>query len=172
MRVVGINRLAIRWNLAHGILGRCLLFISSVRICTIFARMRFFTFTGIRTQRARIVLLAAQGLQNTDIAEWLKSSRAGVAGKAPTFQHAFHADLDIVAEHGGAILAGHHGQSAAPGRVHQRARIGHGHRRAHSPSQHPTQPKPFIWTKTTRDILQKAIRANERLSSKQNATLH
>ena len=33
-------------------------------------------------------------------------------------------------------------------------------------------PKPFIWTKSARDILQKVIRANNRLSSKQNATLH
>ena len=31
------------------------------------------------------------------------------------------------------------------------------------------EPKPFIWTKSARDILQKVIRANSRLSSKQNA---
>ncbi|WP_075323818.1 IS630 family transposase [Acidithiobacillus albertensis] len=37
---------------------------------------------------------------------------------------------------------------------------------------HNTHPKPFIWTKTARDILQKVIRANSHLSSKQNATLH
>ena len=37
---------------------------------------------------------------------------------------------------------------------------------------HNTDPKPFIWTKSARDILQKVIRANSRLSSKQNATLH
>lgn len=37
---------------------------------------------------------------------------------------------------------------------------------------HNTDPKPFIWTKSARDILQKVIRANRRLSSKQNATLH
>lgn len=37
---------------------------------------------------------------------------------------------------------------------------------------HNTKPKPFIWTKSARDILQKVIRANTRLSSKQNATLH
>jgi transposase len=39
-------------------------------------------------------------------------------------------------------------------------------------AHHNTQPKPFIWTKSARDILQKVIRANRRLSSKQNATLH
>jgi transposase len=39
-------------------------------------------------------------------------------------------------------------------------------------AHHNTQPKPFIWTKSARDILQKVIRANENLSSKQNATLH
>ncbi len=33
-------------------------------------------------------------------------------------------------------------------------------------------PKPFIWTKSARDIQQKVIRANPRLSSKQNDTLH
>ena len=37
---------------------------------------------------------------------------------------------------------------------------------------HNTNPKPFIWTKSARDILQKVIRANGRLSSKQNAALH
>lgn len=37
---------------------------------------------------------------------------------------------------------------------------------------HNVKPKPFIWTKTARDILQKVIRANFRLSSKQNGTLH
>ncbi|EQB15486.1 hypothetical protein RLDS_11260 [Sphingobium lactosutens DS20] len=39
-------------------------------------------------------------------------------------------------------------------------------------AHHNTNPKPFIWTKNARDILQKVIRANSRLSSKQNATLH
>jgi transposase len=39
-------------------------------------------------------------------------------------------------------------------------------------AHHNKQPKPFIWTKSARDILQKVIRANSRLSSKQNATLH
>ena len=38
-------------------------------------------------------------------------------------------------------------------------------------AHHNTNPKPFIWTKSARDILQKVIRANRRLSSKQNATL-
>lgn len=39
-------------------------------------------------------------------------------------------------------------------------------------AHHTTQPKPFIWTKSARDILRKVIRANSRLSSKQNASLH
>jgi transposase len=39
-------------------------------------------------------------------------------------------------------------------------------------AHHNKDPKPFIWTKSARDILQKVIRANSRLSSKQNATLH
>jgi transposase len=39
-------------------------------------------------------------------------------------------------------------------------------------AHHNTNPKPFIWTKSARDILQKVIRANSRLRSKQNATLH
>ena len=39
-------------------------------------------------------------------------------------------------------------------------------------AHHNVKPKPFVWTKTARDILQKVIRANSRLSSKQNATLH
>ena len=39
-------------------------------------------------------------------------------------------------------------------------------------ANHNIDPKPFIWTKTAADILQKVIRANSRLSSKQNGTLH
>lgn len=39
-------------------------------------------------------------------------------------------------------------------------------------AHHNNDPKPFIWTKSARDILQKVIRANNRLSSKQNAALH
>ncbi len=39
-------------------------------------------------------------------------------------------------------------------------------------AHHNTKPKPFIWTKSAADILQRVIRANARLSSKQNATLH
>ncbi|MBA3756925.1 MAG: transposase, partial [Nitrosomonas sp.] len=39
-------------------------------------------------------------------------------------------------------------------------------------AHHNTNPKPFIWTKRVRDILQKVIRANSNLSSKQNETLH
>ncbi|MFO8108817.1 IS630 family transposase, partial [Pseudomonas aeruginosa] len=38
-------------------------------------------------------------------------------------------------------------------------------------AHHNKNPKPFIWTKNATDILQKVIRANSRLSSKQNATL-
>jgi len=37
---------------------------------------------------------------------------------------------------------------------------------------HNINPKPFICTKSARDILQKVIRADEKSSSKQNATLH
>ena len=39
-------------------------------------------------------------------------------------------------------------------------------------AHHNINPKPFIWTKSARDILQKVIRANTRLSSKQNEALH
>ncbi len=39
-------------------------------------------------------------------------------------------------------------------------------------AQHNTHPKPFIWTQSARDILQKVIRANHQLSSKQNDALH
>jgi transposase len=39
-------------------------------------------------------------------------------------------------------------------------------------ARHNVDPKPFVWTKSARDILQKVIRANSHLSSKQNATLH
>lgn len=37
---------------------------------------------------------------------------------------------------------------------------------------HNKNPKPFIWTAKAADILQKVIRANQRLSSKQNEALH
>lgn len=37
---------------------------------------------------------------------------------------------------------------------------------------HNIAPKPFIWTKSARDFLQKVIRANSKISSQQNETLH
>ena len=37
---------------------------------------------------------------------------------------------------------------------------------------HNKKPKPFIWTAKANDILEKVVRANRKLSSKQNATLH
>ena len=39
-------------------------------------------------------------------------------------------------------------------------------------AHHNSNPKPFIWTKSASDILQKVISANSHLSSKQNAALH
>lgn len=37
---------------------------------------------------------------------------------------------------------------------------------------HNTEPKPFIWTKNAGEMLLKVIRADSRLGSKPNATLH
>jgi hypothetical protein len=37
---------------------------------------------------------------------------------------------------------------------------------------HNKNPKPFIWTAKAQDILQKVMRANRRLSAKQNDSLH
>ena len=37
---------------------------------------------------------------------------------------------------------------------------------------HNKNPKPYIWTAKVHDILAKVIRANSRLSSKQNEALH
>ena len=39
-------------------------------------------------------------------------------------------------------------------------------------AKHNENPKPFIWAATAKDILEKVVRANRHLSSKQNATLH
>lgn len=39
-------------------------------------------------------------------------------------------------------------------------------------NKHNKNPKPFIWTAKANDILEKVVRANRRLSSKQNKTLH
>lgn len=38
--------------------------------------------------------------------------------------------------------------------------------------RHNQDPKPFIWTAKANDILEKVVRANRRLSSKQNDALH
>ncbi len=39
-------------------------------------------------------------------------------------------------------------------------------------AHHNGHPKPFIWTAKANDILQKVVRANRHLSSKQNEALH
>ena len=87
---------------------------------------------------------------------------------------ALHAHLGLVVKHGGAILPRHFGKPpASRGVVFTSVPkliaaideyIAH----------HSANPKPklFIWTTSARDILQKVIRANSRLSSKQNVTLH
>jgi hypothetical protein len=160
--------------------------------------------TSVRlAQRARIVLLAAEGMQNKAIAQQLGVGRVQVARWRERSGNA-------------------EGQGAAPDR--RQLRYPQASRRAGMVAKHPrfhmhftptsaswlnmverffrdittermrrgvftsvpalvtaiddyiahhnTKPKPFIWTKSARDILQKVIRANSRLSSKQNATLH
>ena len=39
-------------------------------------------------------------------------------------------------------------------------------------AHHNAKPKPFIWSKSAHDILQKGIRANDHLSSKNNETCY
>ncbi len=39
-------------------------------------------------------------------------------------------------------------------------------------NSHNKNPKPFVWPAKANDILAKLIRANSRLSSKQNEALH
>ena len=39
-------------------------------------------------------------------------------------------------------------------------------------AQHNQNPKPFIWTKSATDILEKVKHANRRLGSKKNDALH
>ena len=39
-------------------------------------------------------------------------------------------------------------------------------------AHHNADPKPFIWTKSARNILQNDIRADARLSSNNSGTLH
>jgi len=39
-------------------------------------------------------------------------------------------------------------------------------------AEHNKNPKPFIWTAKATDVLEKVVRANRRLSSKQNGALH
>ena len=65
--------------------------------------------------------------------------RAEVVGQAPALQHALHADLGVVAEHGRAVLPRYHREAPAPRRLHQRAGVGHRHRRVHRSSQRQTQ---------------------------------
>ncbi len=98
--------------------------------------------TSVRlTQRAHIVLLAAGGLQNKEIAERLAVGRVQVSRWRDRYAESRLAGSEQDLPRG-----------APPVKVDV------------------AQPKPFIWTKSARDILQKVIRANSRLSSKQNAT--
>jgi hypothetical protein len=85
-------------------------------------------------------------------------------------QHPLHPDLGVVAEHGGAILSRHHTDRRRRGVFTSVAELESAI--DEYVAHHNTNPKPFIWTKSARDILQKVIRANSRSSSKQNETLH
>ncbi|MET3440685.1 hypothetical protein ABIC94_001439 [Variovorax paradoxus] len=100
------------------------------------------------------------------------ASAASARARSPPaeIQHALHADLGVVAEHGGAILCG-----ITENRLRREVFtsvpvlvaaidefIAHLN----------TNPQPFIWTQGAREILQKVIRADRRSSSKQNGTLN
>jgi hypothetical protein len=76
-----------------------------------------------------------------------------------------------MAQHGGALLSRHHHREAAKRRLFRSVPeltqaidnyIKH----------HNKNPKPFIWTAQTKEILEKVIPANRRLSSKRNAAPH
>jgi hypothetical protein len=88
-----------------------------------------------------------------------------VAGQASTIPHALHSNLGLVAEHGRASLAPHHYRTATPRHVRQRAGTGGGAIDEYV-VHHNINPKPFIWIKSVRDILQKVICANSRLNPK------
>ena len=93
-----------------------------------------------------------------------------MADQTSTLSYALHADVCVLAYHGRALLQGYLAEhlrrgvfTSVPELVSAIDEyIVH----------HNTNPKPFIWTKSARDILQKVIRANSRLSSKQNEALH
>ena len=93
-----------------------------------------------------------------------------MACQTTAHSHALHADLCLVVEHGRALLSRHHVERLRRGVFTSVPElvtaiddyIAH----------HNINPKPFIWTKSARDILQKVIRANSRLSSIQNEALH
>ena len=150
------------------------------------------------TLRARIVLLAAQGLQNKDIAQPLGVGRLQVARwRERDLQHPKDG---LSAGHSAASRSRATQSSSrnwktswAPTSASWLNRVERFFRDISENrlrrggfkslpelvtaiddhvAHHNTDPKPFIWTKSARDILQKVIRANARLSSKQNGALH
>ena len=170
--------------------------------------------TSVRlAQRAHIVLLAAQGLQNTDIATQVGVGRVQVSRWRGRYAQSRLADIDRETPKGKTLhlIADNYATHKHPNvqkwlEKHPRFNM---HFTPTSASwlnrverffrdisenrlrrgvftsvpelvaaideyvaRHNTKPKPFIWTASACDILQKGIRANSRLSSKQNATLH
>jgi hypothetical protein len=100
---------------------------------------------------------------------------AGMAGQAPALHYAFHADFSIVAESSWLNRVERFFRDITVNRLRRGVFTSVPELVAAIDEyvvQHNVKPKPFIWTKRAADILQKVIRANARLSSKQNGTLH
>jgi hypothetical protein len=106
---------------------------------------------AVLVQRARILLLAADGVANTEIAE-----RMCLAGHAPAHPAALHADLGVVAEPSRGVLLDRGASGAAPRQLRQRDRPHRRHRRFCVAWNHHCQP--FAWTKPANEILAKLNR--------------
>jgi hypothetical protein len=97
-----------------------------------------------------------------------------MAGQAPALHYALHADFSVVAESSWLNRVERFFRDISVNRLRRGAFTSVPELIAaidEYVAQHNVKPKPFIWTKSAADILQKGIRANARLSSKQNGTL-
>ena len=89
--------------------------------------------------------------------------RQGVAGQAPTLRAALHPDLELVAEHGRALLRQAHRQSDPPRHLPQRPRPDRRDRGL--PRRPQREPRAVPWTATADQILEKVRRGRVTLDA-------
>ena len=122
--------------------------------------------TGLDPRRDRLRLLSLATAHGTFLIDCFTTDPSPLwpllAGRPLVMHHAAF-DLGFLAQHGRAPLRRDHSKPHSPWRLQKRRRAQERH---HGIPQKPQcRPKPFVWTKSAGQILEKVARAKQTLES-------